>query len=124
MKEPKVLAKNIYLKLKELKKNNSDTGTLLFSIVKEMMSSDIDKVFENYQSILEGNIIVIEVLSATELTDKQVKELEKNIKLKFPNNELVFDYRIDLKVKGGVVIRHNDNVIDKSLEKSIQELQV
>ena len=119
-----IQAKNIYLELKELKKNGADTGSILFTIVKNMKEGDIDKVYEKYQDILNGKLIVIEVLSATPLSKEQEKDLEVSVVKKFQSQELVFDYRIDAKIKGGIVVRHNDNLIDLSLSKSISELKI
>jgi F-type H+-transporting ATPase subunit delta len=119
-----IQAKNIYLELKELKKNGADTGYILFTIVKNMKEGDIDKVYEKYQDILNGKLIVIEVLSATPLSKEQEKDLEGSVMKKFQSQELVFDYRIDAKIKGGIVVRHNDNLIDLSLSKSISELKI
>ena len=119
-----IQAKNIYLELKELKKNGADTGSILFTIVKNMKEGDIDKVFGKYQDILNGKLIVIEVLSATPLSKEQEKDLEDSVVKKFQSQELVFDYRIDAKIKGGIVVRHNDNLIDLSLSKSISELKI
>jgi len=119
-----IQAKNIYLELKELKKNGADTGSILFTIVKNMKEGDIDKVYEKYQDILNGKLIVIEVLSATPLSKEQEKDLEDSVVKKFQSQELVFDYRIDAKIKGGIVVRHNDNLIDLSLSKSISELKI
>ncbi len=119
-----IQAKNIYLELKELKKNGADTGSILFTIVKNMKEGDIDKVYEKYQDILNGKLIVIEVLSATPLSKEQEKDLEGSVMKKFQDQELVFDYRIDAKIKGGIVVRHNDNLIDLSLSKSISELKI
>jgi F-type H+-transporting ATPase subunit delta len=119
-----IQAKNIYLELKELKKNGADTGSILFTIVKNMKEGDIDKVYEKYQDILNGKLIVIEVLSATQLSKEQEKDLEDSVVKKFQSQELVFDYRIDAKIKGGIVVRHNDNLIDLSLSKSISELKI
>ena len=119
-----IQAKNIYLELKELKKNGADTGSILFTLVKNMKEGDIDKVYEKYQDILNGKLIVIEVLSATPLSKEQEKDLEGSVMKKFQDQELVFDYRIDAKIKGGIVVRHNDNLIDLSLSKSISELKI
>lgn len=119
-----IQAKNIYLELKELKKNGADTGSILFTIVKNMKEGDIDKVYAKYQDILNGKLIVIEVLSATPLSKEQEKDLEDSVVKKFQSQELVFDYRIDAKIKGGIVVRHNDNLIDLSLSKSISELKI
>ncbi len=119
-----IQAKNIYLELKELKKNGADTGSILFTIVKNMKEGDIDKVYGKYQDILNGKLIVIEVLSATPLSKEQEKDLEDSVVKKFQSQELVFDYRIDAKIKGGIVVRHNDNLIDLSLSKSISELKI
>ena len=119
-----IQAKNIYLELKELKKNGADTGSILFTIVKNMKEGDIDKVYDKYQDILNGKLIVIEVLSATPLSKEQEKDLEDSVVKKFQSQELVFDYRIDAKIKGGIVVRHNDNLIDLSLSKSISELKI
>lgn len=119
-----IQAKNIYLELKELKKNGADTGSILFTIVKNMKEGDIDKVYGKYQDILNGKLIVIEVLSATPLSKEQEKDLEGSVMKKFQDQELVFDYRIDAKIKGGIVVRHNDNLIDLSLSKSISELKI
>ncbi len=119
-----IQAKNIYLELKELKKNGADTGSILFTIVKNMKEGDIDKVYGKYKDILNGKLIVIEVLSATPLSKDQEKDLEDSVVKKFQSQELVFDYRIDAKIKGGIVVRHNDNLIDLSLSKSISELKI
>ena len=119
-----IQAKNIYLELKELRKNGADTGSILFTIVKNMKEGDIDKVYGKYQDILNGKLIVIEVLSATPLSKEQEKDLEDSVVKKFQSQELVFDYRIDAKIKGGIVVRHNDNLIDLSLSKSISELKI
>ena len=119
-----IQAKNIYLELKELKKNGADTGSILFTIVKNMKEGDIDKVYGKYKDILNGKLIVIEVLSATPLSKEQEKDLENSVVKMFQSQELVFDYRIDAKIKGGIVVRHNDNLIDLSLSKSISELKI
>ncbi|MEI6887099.1 MAG: F0F1 ATP synthase subunit delta [bacterium] len=121
----KTLAKDVYLDLKRFKKAGfEDSGLILFSIIKNIQGSDIDKVFEEYKKIITKENLIIEVLSATKLDDNQVSKLESNVTKKITNAGLIFHYSIDAKVKGGIVIRNNDDLIDMSMATDIANLKI
>ncbi|MEI6462043.1 MAG: F0F1 ATP synthase subunit delta [bacterium] len=121
----KTLAKDVYLDLKRFKKAGfEDSGLILFSIIKNIQGSDIDKVFEEYKKILTKENLIIEVLSATKLDSKQVEKLESVVTKKITTASLIFNYAIDAKVKGGIVIRNNDDLIDMSMATDIANLKI
>jgi len=84
----------------------------------------IDKVFEEYKKIITKENLIIEVLSATKLDSKQIEKLESSVTKKITNASLIFHYTIDPKVKGGIVIRNNDDLIDMSMATDIANLKI
>lgn len=69
-----------------------------------------------------ADILVAQVTSAVPLTDQEKQTLAGQLAARM-GKELVFDYRVDPEIVGGVIVRVGDQVIDGSVRRRLQVLQ-
>ena len=67
-------------------------------------------------------IIVVEVASAQDLSDKQQADLQKSLENR-TGKTVRMNLKVDESLKGGLTVRIEDTVIDGSVKNKLQELQ-
>ena len=63
----------------------------------------------------------ISVISATELSDKEIKDIEKELIAKWGEHRVVVT--VDPTILSGLIIRFQDNILDLSGRQSLQDLK-
>ena len=82
------------------------------------------KIIDKFSAIhnQENGIIETEVVSREALSSGLINKLHK-LKKKYQAKEVVLKNVIDKKIKGGIVIRVGDEVIDGSVDRQLQNLK-
>ena len=83
------------------------------------------KIIESFRKIYnkEKNIIEAEVVSRQKLDEAFVKKVKHFVKEKYQAKEVVLKNIIDESVKGGMIIRVGDEIIDGSVKGRLGELK-
>lgn len=84
-----------------------------------------EKIIEQFGKIYnkEKNIIEAEVVSRQKLDEAFVKKVKHYIKEKYQAKEVVLKNIIDESVKGGMIVKVGDEVIDNSVRERLNELK-
>lgn len=94
---------------------------LVISKGREMYLQEIYEAF--YQTYLEAkNIVEVDVTSAVELTEEEVKLLEDKLKKEL-GKDIKFNFHLDPDLLGGVALRIGDQVIDGSVKTKLHKLE-
>ena len=109
----KQYAKALYDLTKE--KNEKDINSIVLKFI-------IKKFSEIYNK--ENGIVECEVISAREIGDKQAEEIDSFIKNKYKAKKVSLTKKIDEKIKGGIILRVGDELIDGSVSKKLKKLSV
>ena len=67
-------------------------------------------------------IAVVQVKTATPLSDKNRKEIEEKVKSSYHFNSVQLKETVDERLIGGIVIRIGDKQIDESIRKKLNEI--
>lgn len=81
----------------------------------------IEKFSEAYNAA--HGIVEAEIVSARKLEAGQISEIEKMVKGKYAAKEVVVKNIVDEKIRGGIVIRVGDEVLDGSIERQLRNLK-
>lgn len=83
------------------------------------------KIMEKFSELYNAKhgIIEAEVISARELSGEQVHQVEIFVKEKYDGNAVETKNIVDEKVKGGVVIKVGDEVLDGSVSGQLKRLK-
>jgi len=117
----------------------------LFELTAEKSSKEIDVIVANFIKLLnqkrqlklagkviakfneiwneKNGIVEAEVTSARKLESSQVHKVESFIKEKYSAEKIIINNKIDLNIKGGIVIKVGDEVLDGSLSCQLQRLR-
>ena len=85
----------------------------------------MDKIMENFSSIYDkkNGIVSVQVTSVKELDEKTLAEVKKYVAQKYGAKEVILKNKIDKKIKGGIVFRVGDEMIDASVSRKLIELE-
>jgi len=112
------IAAKIYL----LSKNSSgDLGLAIIEILNLLNGIPIAEVKKFYKRILNKEVTVAEVITATELSESQkIKFIDKiNLLLK---EEVTVCFTVDKSIIGGALIKVGDKVIDETITSALDKL--
>jgi len=112
------IAAKIYL----LSKNSSgDLGLAIIEILNLLDGIPIAEVKKFYKRILNKEVTVAEVITATELSESQkIKFIDKiNLLLK---EEVTVCFTVDKSIIGGALIKVGDKVIDETITSALDKL--
>jgi F-type H+-transporting ATPase subunit delta len=124
----KQYAKVLYELTKDKSEKEIDSVVLDFSkeLRKQRKLKMMDDIMSKFSDIYnkENRIVEVEVISAREIEEGQVKEISSFVKEKYGAKEVILDKKIDEKIKGGIILRIGDEIIDGSISKKIKNLGV
>jgi len=126
MKTWKTIAQAYYMAIK----NGADTKTVAKNTAqllkkKNLLNSE-SKILNEVTRIwnIENNIISAQILSRYELSSSQKNQIEKDLKEKYKAREVLMEEKIDESLLGGIKITVEDEVMDGTLLKNLNQLQV
>lgn len=120
-------AKTLY----ELTKDKSDLEVnniiayFLKVLVKNRQMKLAAKIKERFADIFnkEQGIVEAEIITREKLSEHLRKEVSNYVSNKYSAKEVVIKNKIDLDIKGGIVIKVGDEVLDASVARQLQELR-
>ena len=86
------------------------------------LKNDIIKRYEEIYNQEKG-IISAKVFSRKKLDGEMEKEISEFIKKKYKAEKVETENNIDESIKGGIIIRIGDEVLDGSLDRKLKELK-
>ena len=86
------------------------------------LKNDIIKRYEEIYN-QEKRIISAKVFSRKKLDGEMEKEISEFIKKKYKAEKVEIENNIDESIKGGIIIRIGDEVLDGSLDRKLKELK-
>ena len=87
--------------------------------------NEFQEIKEEYEHILDevNNIKRVEVISAVPLTDEHKSRITEKLKNKL-NKEVIPSWIEQPEIMGGLVIKIEDDVIDSSIRKKLENLEI
>ncbi|HAT73983.1 MAG: ATP synthase subunit delta [Candidatus Moranbacteria bacterium GW2011_GWF2_36_839] len=117
----------------------------LYEVTREKSQSEIGVVTENFVKVLaknrqaklavkiikkfeelynkENGIAEVEAISSRKLEADQIGQIEKFIKEKYSAREVLINNKIDENIKGGIILKIGDEIMDASVERQLRELK-
>ena len=120
-------AKALYEATKD--KNQKEIDGILADFVKllaknnqERLAGNISKKFgEIYNA--ENGIVEAEITSCEKLNEAIEKKIENYIKDKYSAKKVEINNKIDESIKGGIIIKVGDEIMNGSVERQLKELK-
>lgn len=102
---------------------NNKIINFLKVLIDKKRFNELDNIIQAYSDELDkiNNIKRVEVVSAVELTDEQIKKLTEKLQHKLQKN-VIISREINKDIIGGLVIKIDDDVIDNSLKNKLESL--
>jgi len=112
-----------------LGKSESEVNIVIEKFVKELAKNNqiklstkiLDKFEQMYNK--ENGIIEAQVTSAFKLEEVEIEKLKTYLLEKYSAKEIVFNNKVDEKIKGGVIIKVGDELIDASIAGKLRSLK-
>lgn len=84
-----------------------------------------DKIIAKFSEIWnkENGIVEAEVATARKLESSQAHKVKSFLKEKYQAKEVVINNKIDSNIKGGIVIKVRDEILDGSVARQLRELK-
>ena len=120
-------AKSLYEATKEKSQSEIDVIAINFAnlLKKNNQSKLIRKVIERFCEIYnkENGIIEAEVITKSEMSQSTSDKIEKFIQEKYAAKKVVLRNVMDKKIKGGIIIKIGDDLLDASVSRKLMELK-
>lgn len=120
-------AKSLYELTTE--KSQQEINAVIANFIKLLQKSRkmklADKIIAKFSEIYnkENSIIEAEVATARELESSQAHKVESFLKGKYQAKEVVINNKVDSNIKGGIIIKVGDEILDASIERNLLELK-
>jgi F-type H+-transporting ATPase subunit delta len=120
-------AKSLYKTIEN--KSPKEISGLVSNFVKVLAKNRQMKLFseisQRFSEIWNKENEIVEAIAITkiEMGDKEKKEVENYIKKKYAAKEVVLKNITDEKIKGGIIIKVGDEVLDGSLLEQLMKLK-
>ena len=97
----------------------------LYVVIDHNRASILEAIYQEYSNlVLEvKNIIKIEIISAKELTKKQLEQLTNTLEVKYQGKKLEIENIINSELIGGIKIISNGESLDISLKSTIEKMK-
>jgi F-type H+-transporting ATPase subunit delta len=125
---PNQYAKTLYELTEEKSHNEINDVISEFAklLAKKNQTRLLPKIIEKLNSIWNKNngIVEAEVASARKLESHQVHKVESYLKEKYKAKEVVLNNIVNGSIKGGIIIRVGNEVMDASVERHLKDLRI
>jgi F-type H+-transporting ATPase subunit delta len=100
------------------------TQKFLGTIAKNRRLFSISEIISAYHGLIENQLgeSSAEVVTATELTDKQIKILSTSLK-KAIGSDIAIKAEVDESILGGLIIKIGSRMVDGSIKTKLQQLR-
>ena len=94
-------------------------------LIKNNQAKLIDKILEKFNSLWneKESIVEAEIISVCKLNSNQIDRIEKFIKSKYTIKEVLINNMIDKEIKGGIIIKVGDDILDGSIKGKLKKLK-
>ena len=94
-------------------------------LVNKSKFNELPLIIDEFNKILDNvnNIKRVEVVSAVQLTEDQKNKITEKLKNKL-NNKIIAEWIEQPEIIGGLIIKIEDDVIDSSLKKKLENLEI
>lgn len=120
-------AKSLYAATKEKsqKEINSVVANFVKILSKNRQVKLFSKIFKKFEEIWnqEKGIVEAEITSREELHTELRNKVSKYVKERYQAKEVILHNIIDEKIQGGIIIRVEDEILDGSVVRQLQELK-
>jgi F-type H+-transporting ATPase subunit delta len=112
-----------------LDKSQSEIGDVIAEFAKLLAKKNqtklLPKIIEKFTAIWnkENGIVEAEVMSARKLESHQVHKVESYLKKKYEAKKVLINNVVNESIKGGIIIRVGDEVMDGSVSRQLQNLR-
>ena len=83
------------------------------------------KIIEQFNGIYnqENGIVEVDVTTRYKIQDTITKQIEKFVKEKYKAKEVVIKNKVDENIKGGIIIKVGDEIVDASISGKLRSLK-
>ena len=115
--------KDLYNFLKSPLIGREDKKNVKLVIDKDRISA-IENMKESYKSLLndKNNILEGTAITAVELSEKEIKDLEKNLSIKY-NKNVTLNNIVDETILGGVLVKLGNEEIDGTVRTRLSKMK-
>lgn len=84
-----------------------------------------EKIIEKFSEIWnhKNGIVEVGLVSSRKLEDSQVHKIGIFIKDRYDAEKVIFKDKVDKNIKGGIILRIGDDLIDASIERKLSDLR-
>lgn len=115
--------KNVMKNIFENQLSNNMNNFLKIVIDKDRMSA-IENIKESYKNLLndKNNILEGTVVTAVSLSEQEIKDLEKNLSIKY-NKNVTLNNIVDETILGGVLVKLGNEEIDGTVKTRLAKIK-
>lgn len=94
-------------------------------LIKNRQIKLIGKIIEKFSEIYnkKNGIVEADVITRYKIQDIMIKQIEKFVKEKYKVKEVVLNSKIDENIKGGIIIKVGDEIVDASISGKLRSLK-
>jgi len=106
----------------EIEKSVADFARYIY---KERKLKLADKIIDQFRKIYneKNDIVEAEVVSAKKLESPQVGKVKSYVKEKYGAKEVILKNTVDDSIKGGIILKVGDEVVDESVKGKLNGLK-
>ena len=110
--------------LVEIFNENKDLYNFLKIVIDKDRISTIENIKESYKGLLndKNNILEGTAITAVELSEKEIKDLEKNLSIKY-NKNVTLNNIVDKTILGGVLVKLGNEEIDGTVKTRLSKMK-
>ena len=112
-----------------LNKSEVEVNVVIERFVKELIKNNqiksAPKIIEKFEEIYnqKNKIVVASVTSANKLESDYLERIEKYLMDRYEAKEVVLDNKVSPEIKGGIILRIGDEIIDGSVSNRLRSLK-
>ena len=110
-----------------LNKSEAEVAVVVEKFIKELVKNSqlkvASKIIEKFEKIYnkENGIILAEVVTASKIDSNDTEKIKKYLLKKYFAREIILNNKIDKSIKGGMIIRVGDDLLDVSMDRKLRD---
>lgn len=85
--------------------------SLLIALKKLKEDINLDLVANTYKDLIEGSVLLASIISRFEFDQQEKNSIEKKVRSKFAEQEIIFDFVVDKKAPVSLEIKVGDHIL-------------